>query len=567
MSLSMSQITPPDKDGDARTKQEQEDESTGEMDITIEATSFGSVTGTKKHRNSGSKPPYQAFLGQLYALIEGAIDGNRYEDSCRQLLGNKSYTLFGLDKIIQQTLKCLQAMTNDESVNKLIGLFVYHKSKGRIATQYSLSSNGTANAPSSSFSTSIPTSTSTSTSNTSTEGIAMDVDSSSQKEEESSAMNISDSNDNISINNHSNSNNNTNDNSSSYDDSNNNKNNNNNENNNNNNNNNNNSNNHINSNINSKGVNSVDLISYQFHVSKVLQSFSEDIYRIQLLTLGSFESDSEYQHVACQCLGVLGPGGVPVYSPPTIASLALSTTAAASAASAVAVQGNGLSLSLPPCVTTFASISNVTATVYDIAGIINADDLSTSALEDALLPPQPPSSSSSTFPLSLPLSLSSSLPNSSSQVAINNENIIIDLKDRERDEKDVDGSYSRGNGQAYWNIANNEHTQENLHYNGIKNEIGNGISTSQKHENNEMNIKEENYAFDSVNIKSERAEVYGYIPEGEVIARHESERETDLNMNGEAVSIAEKDKEEEDDGDRNDGIVMGRIDVKRDETL
>ena len=36
---------------------------------------------------------------------------SRYEDSCRQLLGNSSYTLFGLDKVIQQTLKCLQVRT------------------------------------------------------------------------------------------------------------------------------------------------------------------------------------------------------------------------------------------------------------------------------------------------------------------------------------------------------------------------------------------------------------------------------------------------------------------------
>lgn len=192
MSLSMSSgaETDPRSNG--------EDESVGEMDVVLESTASGDVvSSTKRHRNSSSKPPYQAFLGQLYALIEGAIDSNRcvyvhiyvhkyvctcvcvlesayvcvrvkehvvtdevlvlfkyllstssspltlppvppsfslpplypflsnsstppisstlncnrYEDSCRQLLGNKSYTLFGLDKVIQQTLKCLQVRT------------------------------------------------------------------------------------------------------------------------------------------------------------------------------------------------------------------------------------------------------------------------------------------------------------------------------------------------------------------------------------------------------------------------------------------------------------------------
>jgi hypothetical protein len=45
-------------------------------------------------------------------------------------VGNKSYVLYTLDKIILQTVKCLQAMANDESISKLVGLFVYHRSRG-----------------------------------------------------------------------------------------------------------------------------------------------------------------------------------------------------------------------------------------------------------------------------------------------------------------------------------------------------------------------------------------------------------------------------------------------------
>lgn len=73
-----------------------------------------------------TKPLYKHFLGQVFALVEGNIDATRFEDICRTVLGNKSYILCTLDKIITQLVKHLQAMANDDNVNKLIGLFVYH---------------------------------------------------------------------------------------------------------------------------------------------------------------------------------------------------------------------------------------------------------------------------------------------------------------------------------------------------------------------------------------------------------------------------------------------------------
>ena len=69
-------------------------------------------------------------------------------------------------------------MTNDENVNKLIGLFVYHKSKGRTTSSFPLSPNNTPSAPSSSSSTSTSAAT---TSNTTSDGV-MDIET--EKEEE-----------------------------------------------------------------------------------------------------------------------------------------------------------------------------------------------------------------------------------------------------------------------------------------------------------------------------------------------------------------------------------------------
>jgi len=76
-----------------------------------------------------SKSPYESFIGQLTALLEGSIDNSRYEESCRQLLGNKAYIVFTFDKIISHTLKTLQGLVNDENVTKLVGLFVYHTNR------------------------------------------------------------------------------------------------------------------------------------------------------------------------------------------------------------------------------------------------------------------------------------------------------------------------------------------------------------------------------------------------------------------------------------------------------
>jgi histone deacetylase complex regulatory component SIN3 len=96
------------------------------------ATSALPTNNNNNNNNSGgsgerkTKPIYNHFLGQVFSLVEGTMDNARFEDFCRWLLGNKSYTLFTLDKIISQLMKHLQAMASDDNVTKLIGLFVYH---------------------------------------------------------------------------------------------------------------------------------------------------------------------------------------------------------------------------------------------------------------------------------------------------------------------------------------------------------------------------------------------------------------------------------------------------------
>ena len=87
--------------------------------------------------------PYDKFFSQLLGLMDQSIDSNRYEDHCRQILGNHSYVLFTMDKLLQQCIKTLQTMANEESFNKLVGLFVYHRSRSnafRVSTALSANS-------------------------------------------------------------------------------------------------------------------------------------------------------------------------------------------------------------------------------------------------------------------------------------------------------------------------------------------------------------------------------------------------------------------------------------------
>lgn len=89
-----------------------------------------SIRPNKRRKVSSTKRSvYSTYMSQLYSLVDGSLDATKYEDSCRNILGNKSYTLYTLDKIVQQSLKCLQALSSDDTIARLIGIFMYHRSR------------------------------------------------------------------------------------------------------------------------------------------------------------------------------------------------------------------------------------------------------------------------------------------------------------------------------------------------------------------------------------------------------------------------------------------------------
>lgn len=44
-------------------------------------------------------------MSALYSLLDGSADNAKFEDDCRSIIGNQSYVLFTLDKLIYKLVK------------------------------------------------------------------------------------------------------------------------------------------------------------------------------------------------------------------------------------------------------------------------------------------------------------------------------------------------------------------------------------------------------------------------------------------------------------------------------
>ncbi|KAL3629289.1 hypothetical protein CASFOL_026511 [Castilleja foliolosa] len=74
-----------------------------------------------------SPDPYARFMSSLFSLLDGSSDNSKFEDDCRSLIGNHSYMLFTLDKLIYKLVKQLQTISGDELDCKLLQLYEYEK--------------------------------------------------------------------------------------------------------------------------------------------------------------------------------------------------------------------------------------------------------------------------------------------------------------------------------------------------------------------------------------------------------------------------------------------------------
>ncbi|KAH6791103.1 SIN3-like 2 [Perilla frutescens var. frutescens] len=90
-----------------------------------------SVSSESKWRTmkEASSDPYERFMSALFSLLDGSSDNTKFEDDCRSLIGNQSYVLFTLDKLIYKLVKQLQTVSTDELDCKLLQLYEYEKSR------------------------------------------------------------------------------------------------------------------------------------------------------------------------------------------------------------------------------------------------------------------------------------------------------------------------------------------------------------------------------------------------------------------------------------------------------
>lgn len=51
-------------------------------------------------------------MSVLYNLLDGTIDNAKFEDECRDIIGNQSYVLFTLDKLIYKLVKQVSCLVD-----------------------------------------------------------------------------------------------------------------------------------------------------------------------------------------------------------------------------------------------------------------------------------------------------------------------------------------------------------------------------------------------------------------------------------------------------------------------
>ncbi|KAG4151231.1 hypothetical protein ERO13_D04G052000v2 [Gossypium hirsutum] len=106
--------------------------------LSAKTNSTGAELKRKNSKELCSSDLYARFMSALYSLLDGSSDNMKFEDECRAIIGNQSYVLFTLDKLIYKLVKQLQAVATDEMDNKLLQLFEYEKSRKHARTMDSV---------------------------------------------------------------------------------------------------------------------------------------------------------------------------------------------------------------------------------------------------------------------------------------------------------------------------------------------------------------------------------------------------------------------------------------------
>ena len=84
--------------------------------------SDGVTVDMNRALSSLSLEGYQAFLRMTYSVVAGATDVDKYAESCRLLLGNRSYVVHMVERLVAQCIKQLISLAGDATFWKFDAL-------------------------------------------------------------------------------------------------------------------------------------------------------------------------------------------------------------------------------------------------------------------------------------------------------------------------------------------------------------------------------------------------------------------------------------------------------------
>lgn len=73
---------------------------------------------------------YPVFLDLVKSLLDGNVEGTQYEDTLREMFGIHAYTVFTLDKVVQNAVRQLQHVVCDEACLRCTQLFLEEQRAG-----------------------------------------------------------------------------------------------------------------------------------------------------------------------------------------------------------------------------------------------------------------------------------------------------------------------------------------------------------------------------------------------------------------------------------------------------
>jgi len=83
----------------------------------------------KLAREFDSSHTFKSFMTSLLAVLDGQIDSYKFEDSVRELYGNKAFILFNMDRVVAQTVKQIHNAGTDPFISQMMVIYHYQKQK------------------------------------------------------------------------------------------------------------------------------------------------------------------------------------------------------------------------------------------------------------------------------------------------------------------------------------------------------------------------------------------------------------------------------------------------------